>query len=67
MAGKEYVGVYDVLLFEVPERAAKQLYQWPEAQAVMKTAQGVAFNNLKNRLEGETNGRVTAESNFTID
>ena len=67
MAGKEYVGVYDVILMEVPERAVKQLYQWPEAQAVMKTAQGTAFQNLKGRLEGETGGKVTAESSFSID
>ena len=67
MAGNEYVAIYDVLLMEVPERAVYELFGYPEAQAVLRTARNQAFNQLRDTVEGETGGYGTAESSFKLD
>lgn len=61
IAGQKYVAVYDVILVEVQPAAVKRLYRSREAQAALRTAQGLPFQNLKNRVEQESGGIVTAE------
>lgn len=67
IAGEQYVGCWDVVLFEVPADAVKRLYKWREAQAVLRTAHNLPFEKLKKRIEQESGGAATAEVSIKVD
>lgn len=62
----KFVACYDVVLMEVPPQAVKELFKAREAQAAMRTATHVPFQNLKQQIESDSHGLATAEASFKV-
>lgn len=58
---KHYVQMYDVQLMEVPPEAVKRLYKLPAAQAIMKAAGNLPFDQLKRQMGEMSKGGVQLE------
>lgn len=67
MAGKEYIGVYDVILMRVSERAVKELYKHREQAAVLRTIRNAPFEDLRRMVEDLSHGTATAEVQVNED
>lgn len=58
---KQYVQMYDVQLMEVPPEAVRKLYHLPAAQAIMKAAGNLPFDQLKQQVSDMTRGQASIE------